>query len=212
MPARAFPASTYVAAQTKNIRKRRQWSQQRLAERLTELMTGTPPEIYEEDDPRRRPAELRARQRKWTQSRVAKLERGDLKPGVDDVLELALALDVSPLVLMTPMFEPRNREKDWALLQPHEDDVFKVSLGRDTNIAYWPSSVRQWIYGAKPLLSRGDYSTDAEAMAGHRFYMQTQPQTELQKAAESADELRRAWRPIEDLLASSDEEGPADAE
>jgi transcriptional regulator with XRE-family HTH domain len=204
MAVRAFPASTYVAAQTKNIRKRRGWTQRRLADRLNELVTGTPPEIYEEDDPRRRPAVIRARQRKWTQSRVAKLERGALKPGVDDLLELALGLDVSPLVLMTPMLEPKDREENWSLLSPGENDVFTLSLGGD--IAYWPSNVRQWIHGAKPLLSLGGYSTDAEAVAGYRFYMQAQAQNELQKAAESAEELRGAWRPLEDLLASSDKE------
>lgn len=206
MPIRAFPASTYVAAQTKNIRERRGWSQQQLADRLTELLTGTPPEIYGQDDLRRRPAVIRSRQRKWTQSRIAKLERGRLKPGVDDLLELALALDVSPLVLITPMLEPNNREKDWALLRPEENDVFAMSFGSDSDIAYWPSNVRQWIHGAKPLLSRNDYRTDGEAVAGHRFYMQSQPENELQKAAETADELRRAWKPVESLLAPSETE------
>jgi hypothetical protein len=66
--------------------------------------------------------------------------------------------------------------------------------------------VRQWIRGAKPLLSRTGYSTDAEAVAGHRFYVKAQPQNELKEAAKKADELRRAWQPLENLLASSDEE------
>jgi transcriptional regulator with XRE-family HTH domain len=205
MAVRGFPASTYVAAQTKNIRKRRGWSQQRLANRLTELLTGTPPGIYEQEDPRRRPAVIRSRQRKWTQSRVAKLERGAVKPGVDDLLELALALDVSPLALITPMLEPEDREEDWALLRPEENDVLGVTFGPDreiarSDIAYRPSNVRQWIRGAKPLLSRGDYRTDAEAVAGYRFYMDAQGQNELQKAAATAEELRRAWRPVESLL------------
>lgn len=211
MPVQAFPASRYVAAQTKNIRNRRGWSQQRLADRLTELVTGTPPEIYEEDDPRRRPAEIRARQRKWTQSRVAKLERGALKcVGVDDVLELALALDVSPLVLMTPMLEPKNRQEDWSLLRPEENDVFMVSLGRDTDIAYWPRDVRQWIRGARPLLDAMSYSDDAEAARGQRFYLvDSQPLGEwqlIEQAGEYAGRVRQGLQ----LLAPP--EGEAGAE
>jgi transcriptional regulator with XRE-family HTH domain len=206
MAIRAFPASTYVAAQTKNIRKQRRWSQQRLADRLNELVTGTPPEIYEEDDKRRRRAVVRARKRRWTQSRVAKLERGGLKPSVDDLLELALALDVSPLVLLTPMLEPKDTEENWALLSPEKNDVFKLLLGEDSDIAYWPRDVRRWIRGAKPLLSRSGYRTDADAMAGIHFYaVDSQPgesrlSSELQDDAKEGDELRRKWRPLKDML------------
>jgi hypothetical protein len=161
---------------------------------LSELLTGPPPEIFDEEDPRRRRAETqKALPRKWTQTRIAKLERGALKRvNVDDVLQLALGLDVSPLVLMTPTLPPHGNDlaENWALLRPSPDDTFRIWLGG--NIARWPHDVRQWIRGVKPLLRSGDYRTDDEATAGHRFYLlDSQPFSELQRIADAGDYAKR---------------------
>jgi transcriptional regulator with XRE-family HTH domain len=197
MPIRHFTASSYVAAQVRNVRKRRRWSQQQLSDRLSALLTGPPPEIFEEGDPRRRQAETRRTlPRKWTQTRIAKLERGALKcVSVDDVLELALALDVSPLVLMTPALQPESDElgEKWTLLRPQTEDTFKVAIG---NLSWGPRDVRQWIRGVRPLLNRLAYRTDDEAQAGMRFYLlESQPLGEwglIREAGEYAVQVRES--------------------
>jgi transcriptional regulator with XRE-family HTH domain len=203
VPIRNFTASSYVAAQCKNIRLRRGWSQQQLADRLSELLTGPPPEMFEKDDPRRKAAEHRTAPttpRKWTQTRVAKLERGDLKcVSIDDVLELALGLDAPPLALMTPTLEPQgsDRAKSWSLLRPGPDDTFRVWLGG--NIVRWPREVRQWIRGVNPLLHSGAYKTDDEARAGQLFYfVESQPLGEVRLIEEGGDYAKqmRAMRKL----------------
>jgi transcriptional regulator with XRE-family HTH domain len=208
MAIRDFTASSYVAAQVKNIRKRRRWSQQHLAERLSDLLTGPPPEMFEGDDPRRARAETRkALPRKWTQTRIAKLERGALKcVSVDDVLELALGLDVSPLVLMTPALPPPEEDltQNWALLRPRPDDTFRVALG---GIASWPHEVRQWIRGVNPLLGPLDYKNDADAAAGRRFYLlESQPLSEWSRIAESGDYAKRVRDLVTELVDEESEE------
>jgi transcriptional regulator with XRE-family HTH domain len=174
---RSFTASSYVAAQVKNIRIRRGWSQQKLADRLSELLAETPPWaelLYKKDpkDPRPRKPGAKKPPPKWTQTRVAKLERGVLKQiTVDDLFELALALDVSPLYLLTPAPPPpeRDRETRWSLLRPQENDVFNIALGGTVSRA--ARDVRQWIRGVQPLLGPGDYRTNEEATTGRRFYL-----------------------------------------
>jgi transcriptional regulator with XRE-family HTH domain len=181
MPERTFTPSSYVAAQVKNIRIRRRWSQQKLADRLRELFSEPPPWVarLEPNDPRAHtPTASELPTKTWTQSRVAKLERGALKQiTVDDLFELALALDVSPLYLLTPALEPHEeseREERWSLLHPQKDDVFKVALGHPLyagTLSRSPHEVRQWIRGVKPLLPLGAYRTNEEAKVGHRFYL-----------------------------------------
>jgi transcriptional regulator with XRE-family HTH domain len=199
VPIRYVSAESFVAVQTRNLRERRGWSQQRLAERLNTLLADDPPpEMFQKDDLRRARAETARRRRlttsgKWTQKRIDKLERGTLRIKVDDLLELALALDVSPLALITPMAAPQGeaREQRWKYLRPRPGDVFQVWLGG--NIARSPSDVRQWVRGVRPLLHLGDYETDDEAAAGRRFYLiEMQGREEWQLIEKAAEEARRA--------------------
>jgi transcriptional regulator with XRE-family HTH domain len=214
VPIRNFTASSYVAAQCKSMRLRRDWSQQRLADRLNELQDGPPPEIFKEDDPRRRQAEIREslEPKKWTQTRIAKLERGALKRvSVDDVLELALGLDVSPIVLMTPALEPQGDDKaeSWSLLRPGPLDVFGVSLLG--GIAAGAQDVREWIRGVKPLLGSRAYRTNEEAVDGRRFYWAGA--TKLGELKRLEDAVKQAHRARASLsFFEPGDEGEADAE
>ena len=74
----------WLAAQLSGIRKRKQWSQARLAERLTEL--GSLTEVGGSTH----------------QTVIAKIETGTRKVTVDEAFRLAAALDVSPLTLLLP--------------------------------------------------------------------------------------------------------------
>jgi transcriptional regulator with XRE-family HTH domain len=212
MAIRDFSAASYVAAQTKNIRRRRRWSQQQLANRLTELLTAPPPENFEPNDPRKREAELRkAATPKWTQARIAKLERGKLKcVSVDDVFELALGLDVSPLVLMTPALPPQEESdaENWSLLRFEPGDVFRMWFGGE--LVFWPDQVRHWIRGVKPLLWRAYYKSDDEADAGHRYFLfGSQPLAErgwIDEASEYAAQVAQVQRSLE-TLAPTEREG-----
>jgi transcriptional regulator with XRE-family HTH domain len=160
MPPRNITPSSYVGSQVRKFRKSRGWTQQRLAERLRELgaeSTG------------------------WSQTKINKLERGKLtRVLVDDVFELALALDVSPLYLLTPT-QPFDEQ----------ENALKVWLGGQ--VARWPREVRQWIRGARPILSLADYRSDEEAERGHRFYLLESPPTsewdQLVKAGEYAKRM-----------------------
>jgi transcriptional regulator with XRE-family HTH domain len=205
---RNFTAASYVAAQTRNLRLRRGWSQQKLADRLNELLTDRPEwvEQLEEGDPRKPKPGSRGAPPRWTQTRIYKLEGEKLRVTVDDLLELALALDVSPLCLLTPTPAPSADEagERWSSLSPRTDDVLKVAIG--LKASYWPQNVRDWVRGARPLLHLGDYRTDDDAVAGHRFYASTRLPDELAKAAARSDEARRAWRPVEDLLKSEEDQ------
>jgi hypothetical protein len=64
------------------------------------------------------------------------------------------------------------------------------------------------IRGARPLTSLGDYKTDDEATAGHRFYLiESQPLGEwalIEEAAKYAGRVRQSL----DLLTPSGEEVP----
>ena len=132
---------------------------------------------------------------------------------MDDLLQLALALDVPPTALMTPALDPHDdREKNWSLLNPEKDDVFKVSIDEAaadwrSDIAYSAHSVRQWIAGARPLLNRLDYQNDGDAIAGQRYYLRALPPSELRQAADETNRLRRAWRPVEELLGEESVDG-----
>lgn len=215
MAVRSFTASSYVAAQVKNIRARRRWSQQKLADRLAELFSEPPSWVERLDpkDPRaRKPTATELPSKTWTQSRVAKLERGALRQiTVDDLLELALALDVSPLYLLTPALEPHESERKerWSLLNPEENDVFKVGVGHPRyGPSWWPRDVRQWIRGVKPLLHSGDYRTDEEATTGQRFYLvDSQPLSEWNLIAESGERGKRMTGLVTELEGTEDERG-----
>ena len=210
MPIRHFTASSYVAAQVKNIRSRRGWSQQKLADRLSELLTEVPPwrAMLDPKDPRAPKPRATKSQAKWTQTRIAKLERGALKIMVDDLLELALALDVSPLYLLTPALEPheRDRETRWSFLRPRKNDVFKVSLGG--TISGWPHEVRQWIRGSRPMLSSLAYRTDEAAAAGRRFYLvDSQPLGEWELIRKAGNYAAQVQGSLAALAPADDDEG-----
>ena len=156
MPPRTFTPSSYVGQRVRRYRDQRGWSQQRLADRLHELgATG------------------------WSQTKIHKLEQDKQQVLVDDLFALALALDVSPLYLLTPLegFDDR-------------DNALKVVLGG--KVARWPRDVRQWIRGVRPILGRGDYGGDEAAADGRRFYLLgSQPLSEWALIAETAKQSRR---------------------
>jgi transcriptional regulator with XRE-family HTH domain len=142
MPIRNITPSSYVGLQVRKFRSARGWSQQKLADRLHELG---------------------AKSTGWSQTKINKLERGRLtRVLVDDVIELALALDVSPLYLLTP-----------TSAHDEQGNTFKVWLGG--KVDHWPREVRQWIRGVRPILNLGDYRSDEEAQRGQRFYLLESP-------------------------------------
>jgi transcriptional regulator with XRE-family HTH domain len=157
MPPRAFTPSSYVGRQVRHFRAIRGMSQQRLADRLAEL--GVPG---------------------WSQTKITKIEQDKQQVLVDDLFALALALDVSPLYLLTP--RPGYDEEDNALM-------VAIDGGK---VARWPRDVRQWIRGVRPLLNRGDYRDDDAAAEGRRFYLLgSQPLSEWHLIAESEKQARR---------------------
>ena len=172
MPPRNITPSSYVGPQVRKFRTQRGWTQQALADRLHELgaeSTG------------------------WSQTKINKLERGRLtRVLVDDVFELALALDVSPLYLLTPLdgFD-------------EQENALKVWLGG--KVSHWPRDVRQWIRGVRPILGLGDYRDDEAARSGQRFYLlESQPLSELQLIAESGKRARKVSGLVTELEEESD--------
>jgi len=168
VPIRNITPSSYVGLQVRKFRSKRGWTQQALADRILELgadSTG------------------------WSQTKINKLERGRLtRVLVDDVFELALALDVSPLYLLTP-------------LEGFDEDgnAFKVWLGG--KVDHWPRNVRQWVRGVRPILGLGDYRDDDAARSGQRFYLvESQPLSELQLIAESGNRARKVSELVTELV------------
>jgi hypothetical protein len=155
MPIRHITPSSYVGPQVRKWRGER--SQQWLVDRLRELGAV-----------------------RWSQTKVHKLETGKLTNVlVDDVFELALALDVSPLYLLTP-------------LEGHDENAnaYKVLFGRD--LSFWPWLVREWIRGVRPLLGSINYRDVEEARKGRRFYLlDSQPLAEWHRIEEGAKQARR---------------------
>jgi len=210
-PPEAWRPSELVGLNVKRLREQRGWSQQKLVDRLNEVLTDTPPwaiELYEarERDPNRpkdsrerrpRDPESQSEPSTWTQSKIARLENRKLqKVRIEEAIELALALDVSPLFLMAA-----GEDESGAPLR------IRLSPSKYAR----PRDLRAWIRGGRPMLSRGDYRTDAEAMAGIHFYAiesqsgEDRVSSELQKDAEAGEELRRKWRPLKDMLEEADD-------
>lgn len=140
------------------------------------------------------------RKRKWSQTRLAKVERGEQTPTLEDVFELSLALDVSPLHLIA---------STWWTEGPVALRVTRpLSDGKAQD--FLPADVRQWIRGVKPLLQWGDYQTDEDWTTGQRFYLVSQSLGEwrrIKEAGEYADQVRQSLA----VLASS-KEADADGE
>jgi transcriptional regulator with XRE-family HTH domain len=169
-----------VGPQVRKFRKARGWSQQALADRLHELGAGSTG---------------------WSQTKINKLERARLtRVLVDDVFELALALDVSPMYLLTPT-EPFDGQ----------GNAFKVSLGG--RVTRWPREVRQWIRGARPILSLGDYRNDQEAQRGQRFYLlDSQSYSEWDHLVKAGEYAKRMAGFALVLTPDDSEEGEPDGE
>jgi transcriptional regulator with XRE-family HTH domain len=122
--------------------------------------------------------ELGATTTGWNQVKVHRLETGKTqRVTLEDLCELAMALDVSPLQLMTP--------------GPTEGKPTQVWIGGKT--ARWPWDFRQWVRGVKPILHRGQYRTDADAERGVRFYLvDSQPLSEWKLIADAGKLATRA--------------------
>jgi transcriptional regulator with XRE-family HTH domain len=168
VPIRSITPGSYVGPQVLEFRRRKGWSQQKLVERLREFgVEGSG----------------------WDQTKVHKLESGKLKRVlVDDVFELAAALDVSPLYLLTPTegFDD-------------EGNALKVWIGG--RVIRWPRDVRQWVRGVRPLLGVGDYASDDLASAGQRFYLfESQSLAEWELIKETSTQARRVSRSLNNLL------------
>lgn len=136
MPLKTVTPSQVIGTQVRALRRKRDWSQTMLAERLAEL--GLPG---------------------WRQSKITRIERGQLaRLPIEDVFELAAALDVSPLYLLAPASlwnEARTKPLD-------------IRIG--PRIVRKPQQVREWVEGHQALLYVGDYKTNAAASAGRRFF------------------------------------------
>jgi transcriptional regulator with XRE-family HTH domain len=119
--------SEFVGPQVRSFRRRREWLQADLVARLEELGF-----------------------RGWRQSKIAKIENGEAKRlPLDEVFELAAALDVSPLYLFTP--------------GDKETPLPEVQLG--PKISRPAAFVREWVQGGLPLFD------PEEDPAGARFYL-----------------------------------------
>jgi transcriptional regulator with XRE-family HTH domain len=177
MPPRSITPSSYVGPQVREFRQRRGWSQQQLANRLRQLG---------------------AQQTGWSQTKIHKLESGKLtRVLVDDVFELALALDVSPLYLLTPQ---ASFDAD--------ENALQVWLGG--KISRWPRDVRQWIRGVKPVLHLGDYRSDEEAQIGHRFYLfESQSLGEWQLIRDCGEYAGRVMGSLAAVMPADDEPAPS---
>jgi transcriptional regulator with XRE-family HTH domain len=142
--------SEFVGPQVKAFRERRRWKQQDLVNRLSEL--GFPG---------------------WRQSKITKIEKGQAtRLALDDVFELAVALDVTPLYLVTPT-EP---ERDG------EGEIVEVQLG--PKISRRPIYVREWVRGQLPLFD------PKEEPLGARFYLAESPPVEEFRAEEFMEWMR----------------------
>jgi transcriptional regulator with XRE-family HTH domain len=128
--------SDFVGPNVRHFRELRGWRRPELVKRLEMLGTSRTG-------------------RSWDQVKVLRIESGQRqKIYLEDLAELALALDVSPLQLIVP----------------HGDDAAQVHVTVGGAVDRRASDVKQWFRGVKPLLGRNDHRTNEEAVDGHRFY------------------------------------------
>jgi hypothetical protein len=101
------------------------------------------------------------------------------------VFELAIALGVSPIYLLTPI-EGHDRD----------GNAFKVWIGG--KVAHWPHTVRQWIRSVRPL--PGALVIDEEAERHQRFYLlESQPTSEWLQILEAGRYAERVLGSLETL-------------
>jgi hypothetical protein len=104
----------------------------------------------------------------WSQTKIHKFEAGKLtRVLVDDVFEVALALDISPLYLLTPLEghdEDGNALKVW-LGAPA---AHKNTAGGRVRVypSYSPRDLRQWARGVRPLLTSATTARTKKLAAG----------------------------------------------
>jgi transcriptional regulator with XRE-family HTH domain len=149
-------SSEFVGPAVRRLREQRGWRQQDLVDRMTEAgMAG------------------------WRQSKLAKVESGEMKRiSVDDVLELAAGLGCSPLWLIAPD------------VMDSEGDLLEVRVG--SNHRRPAMHVREWIRGYMPFFT---YRTEAEELREQRFYFfESQPLEEwlIHRGGRRFDEQMRA--------------------
>jgi transcriptional regulator with XRE-family HTH domain len=169
MPKAKTP-SDFVGPNVRRFRELRGWRQRHLVERLEELGATTTG---------------------WSEVKVHRLETGKRqKVSLEDLFELAIALDVSPLQLIVP----------------HGDEAAHTKVWIGGKVDRWSHQVKQWVRGVQPLLGRLDYKSDEAAATGHRFYLldsQSLGEWDLiKRAGEYADQVRQSL----ELLGPRDEE------
>jgi transcriptional regulator with XRE-family HTH domain len=160
MPPRAITPSGFVGPNVRRFREARNWTQQELVERLKELGV---------------------RETGWDQPKIHRLESGKRqRVTLEDAFELAMALDVSPLHLMTPM-------------QAYDEagNLLQVWIGGD--FAVDTRDAKQWVRGVKPLLRSNAYKSNEDAVKGRRFFLaDSQPLSEWMLIEEAGKQARQA--------------------
>jgi hypothetical protein len=97
---------------------------------------------------------------------------------LEDLFELAIALDVSPLQLIVP----------------HGDEAAhtKVLIGGDIN--RWANETKRWLLGVQPLLVRLNYKNDEAARVGWQHYWSgVTTLAGLKLFEEALEQVRRAY-------------------
>ncbi|MDX3641434.1 helix-turn-helix transcriptional regulator [Streptomyces sp. MB09-02B] len=136
-PVETGPTGERVAANIAKIRRQRGWDQRKLADRMTEV--GRP---------------MRA-------SVISKIEKGDRRVDVDDLVALARALKVSPVTLMLP----GRDEREPVPLLPGETVSWQGAWRWMHASAPPPEDVREddfigllnWLAENRPYLSEGEF-------------------------------------------------------
>lgn len=168
--------SDFVGPNVRRFRDRRGWSQRDLVERLHELGVTTTG---------------------WTPVKVHRLETGKTqRVTLEDLCEVAMALDVSPLQLIVP----------------HGGDVAYTMVWVGGKIETFSHLFKQWVRGVHPIVPSVEYASVEDALEGRRFYLiDSQSLGEwglIKKAGEYADQVRQSL----ELLEPKDDEEAPDAE
>ena len=181
---KARTLSDFVGPNVRHFRELHGWNRPQLVERLEQLgaasLAGT--------------GKTRTG-RRWDQVKLLRIESGQRqKIYLEDLAELALALDVSPLELIVP----------------RGDEAQHVHVTVGATIDRPARDVKQWVRGLRPVLGRLDYASDDDAIAGRLFYfVRSQPFGEfdlIRKASTAAARARGAL--VKPLL--EDEEDDAE--